>query len=192
MFDFDDTAILDLIHQRLDVIGPKNHTVIFPGSFNPIHDGHRQMADIAAQWFGEVVCFEVSIANVDKPPLDLPEIKKRLHQFSDSWPVVLSRAPLFSQKATLFPKSTFVIGADTALRLDDPKYYQGAPQQRDAAIDQIKQLGCRFLVFGRVVETQFQDARQLQLSSCLADICDAVPETDFRVDLRSRDLRKPE
>lgn len=35
----------------------------------------------------------------------------------------LPQAPLYAQKARLFPGSVFVIGYDTAIRLLDPKYY---------------------------------------------------------------------
>lgn len=33
------------------------------------------------------------------------------------------QAPLFTDKATLFPGATFVVGYDTAVRLVDEKYY---------------------------------------------------------------------
>ena len=35
------------------------------------------------------------------------------------------QAPLFTLKARLYPRSTFVVGWDTAVRLVMPKYYDG-------------------------------------------------------------------
>ncbi|HND56251.1 MAG TPA: hypothetical protein PLV92_27730, partial [Pirellulaceae bacterium] len=48
--------------------------LVFPGAFNPLHDGHRHMAKWASDHLGQPVAFELSIENVDKPPLDFLEI----------------------------------------------------------------------------------------------------------------------
>jgi len=41
---------------------------IYPGSFNPIHEGHQQVIDIAKQMFDEV--YIVICQNPQKPPID--------------------------------------------------------------------------------------------------------------------------
>ena len=48
---------------------------IFPGAFNPLHQGHLRMSEIAAKRLGVPVEFELSIENVDKPPLDYTEMQ---------------------------------------------------------------------------------------------------------------------
>lgn len=69
-------------------------------------------------------CFELSIGNADKGLLPLEEIKRRVAQFTQAGlPLVVTQAPLFSQKAELFPKSMFVVGYDTAVRLVRADYY---------------------------------------------------------------------
>ena len=130
--------------------------VLFPGAFNPLHAGHRRMAELAAEIVGAPVEFEMTILNVDKPPLDYVEIERRLVQFGASETVWLTRTPTFVEKSTQFPGATFVVGADTIRRIAEPRYYGGNVKGRDAAIEEIARRGCRFLVFGRALGKSLQ------------------------------------
>ena len=162
---------------------------LFPGAFNPIHSAHRRMAEIAAQRLGCPVMFELSTANVEKPPLDFVEIAERLEQFPNQQ-VLLTRAPRFVQKAELVPGCTFVVGVDTIVRIGDSKYYQGGDAERDAAIAAIAGAGCRFLVFGRCVQGLFRALSDLStIPEPLRTLCDEVPESVFREDISSTELR---
>lgn len=161
---------------------------LFPGAFNPIHSAHVRMAAIAADRLGCPVTFELSITNVDKPPLDFMEIAGRLAQLTGH-PVMLTHAPQFVEKAQLAPGCTFVVGGDTVIRIGDRKYYDGNPIERDAAIEQIASAGCRFLVFGRSVQGKFQSLTNTDIPASLRAICDEVPESEFREDISSTELR---
>ena len=93
------------------------HT-IFPGSFNPPHRGHVEMATFSAQRTGVTTEFELSARNVDKPPLDALEILRRVNALDAAVPnasVWVSNAPRFIEKAELMPRSNFILGADTIL-----------------------------------------------------------------------------
>ena len=188
----DSDAIGRLVEGKVDVIGGGGSIVkvVFPGSFNPRHDGHHQMAGIAAKRLGEPVYYEISIQNVDKPALGSATIRKRLQQFDASENVLLTRTPLFDQKANLFRDATFIVGADTVIRLDDAKYYQGDIALRDQSIERLHSLGASFLVFGRLIDRKFESAKTISLSPSLRSLCQFVPETEFRIDLQSRDLRE--
>jgi len=105
---------------RVDAPPPR---LLLPGSFNPLHRAHRELADRAAAHFGEPVEYELSIVNVDKPELDEATLRLRGWQFQNLARLRYTRTPRFDQKATLFPGVRFVIGADTALRLIAPRYY---------------------------------------------------------------------
>ena len=103
---------------------------VFPGAFHPLHAGHRRMAEIAAAELGVPVEFEISIVNVDKPPLDFIEIEHRVSQFAPQQLVWLTRAATFEEKSARFPGVTFVVGVDTMRRIADPPLPRRRPRRR--------------------------------------------------------------
>jgi hypothetical protein len=161
---------------------------LLSGSFNPLHTGHERLAQVAAVALGQPVAFELPILNADKPPLGYAELVRRLEQFRGRHTVVLSRAPLFLEKATLFPGCAFVLGYDTAVRLVDPDYY-GGEAGRDAALAAIRDHGCRFLVAGRVADGAFRTLADIAIPPGYADLFSAIPEHMFRADLSSSEIR---
>jgi hypothetical protein len=165
--------------------------ILFPGAFNPPHWGHERMAEIADQRYGRPVTFELSITNVDKPPLDFIEISDRIEQLAGRR-VLLTRAPTFVEKARLAPRCVFVVGSDTLERIADPSYYDGDAAKRDAAISEIAAIGCRFLVFGRTLEEQFMPLSAVNFPEALRALCEEVPESEFRADISSTKLRGQE
>jgi hypothetical protein len=168
--------------------GSGARTLLFPGAFNPLHAGHERMAQVASQHCGMPVTFEISIVNVDKPPLDFLEIADRLEQFSGQQ-VLVTRAATFVEKAQYFPNCVFMVGADTLLRIDDTLYYGGEAARRDASIATIADQGCRFLVFGRAAGGRFETLSDLEISPALRSLCEEVPESTFRADISSTELR---
>jgi nicotinamide mononucleotide (NMN) deamidase PncC len=163
---------------------------VFPGEFNPLHVGHQRMAQIAEDILGVPVELEISITNVDKPPLDYLEIQRRVSQFGPDQAVWLSRAARFTEKSRLFPMSTFVVGIDTLRRIAAPRYYGNDPAACAAAIDLIASRGCRFLVFGRNLGTGFVTFRDLELPPKLSALCTEVPAEKFREDITSTSIRR--
>ena len=128
--------------------------VLLPGSFNPFHHGHEQLLGAAtksASASAGFPCYELAIENADKGVLDASEIRRRLQIFRErNLPLVLTRAPLFTQKAKLFPGATFVVGYDTATRLLMPKYYGNSFENMVQQFQLLHDAGCRFIVGGRV------------------------------------------
>lgn len=176
--------------KNAEAIAPR---VVFPGAFNPLHDGHRRMAAIAAQRLDAPVHFEISVENVDKLPLDYTEMQLRAAQFeSADAPLWFTRAPTFEEKSAIFPGATFVVGADTLVRIGQPCYYHNDPTAAEDAIQQIADRGCRFLVFGRLVKGKFQTLDDLPLAASLRQLCDEVSAEEFRADVSSTELRMRE
>ncbi|MFO0878479.1 MAG: hypothetical protein U0840_14160 [Gemmataceae bacterium] len=173
------------------LVGPDQGTrprALLPGSFNPLHAGHRGLAAAAAKVLGCPVEFELSIVNVDKPPLDAAEVARRASQFTPPESLWVTRAPTFLQKAELFPGTWWVVGADTALRIVQGRYYadeQGVAQ----ALEAIRERGCRFLVAGRLGHSGYQCLPDLPIPPDASDLFEALPEEAFRVDLSSTELR---
>ena len=61
------------------------------------------------------------------------------------------------------------------------------------AVEEMRSLGCRFLVYGRIYETgTFKTANELPLPQALKAICTNVPESEFRTDLSSTVMRAKE
>lgn len=174
---------------RIDAPERPGTTVIYPGAFNPLHAGHRRIAQVAQQRTGKPAEFEISVVNVDKPPLSYAEVARRVQQFPPEAIVWLTRAPTFADKSRAFPGCTFLVGADTLMRIADVRYYDHQPDRRSKAIHEIAANGCRFLVFGRLIGARFCSLEQLQLPDDLRALCEAVPAEEFRFDISSTALR---
>jgi hypothetical protein len=162
---------------------------LLPGSFNPLHRGHIELAAAAAARLGVPVHFELSITNADKPELPIDEVERRLAQFISVGPIWLTRSATFEQKAALFPGAAFVLGYDTAVRVVDPRYY-GGDEARDAALQRLLDAGCRLVVGGRLDEGgAFRVWEGGVVSEEFASLFIALAESDFRADVSSRALR---
>ena len=162
---------------------------LLPGSFRPFHYGHEQLARAAEQILGGEVVFELSVLNVDKPPLEETEVRQRLTQFAGKATVVLTRAETFRKKADLFPGCTFVIGWDTAVRLVAPRYYGGEESAMLTALAEIWAAGCRFLVAGREEDGIFRTLADVPVPAGFHTIFQDIPEALFRADVSSTALR---
>lgn len=162
---------------------------VLPGSFNPLHEGHRELRGAAEAWLGGPVYYELSVTNADKPPLDRSAIESRLAQFEEH-PVWITSAPTFVKKAERLPNVAFIVGADTALRIVDPRYYGGSEAALEAALAAIRQTGCRFLVAGRLFHGQFLSASDIPIPEGHEDLFEPLPETHFRRDVSSTELRQ--
>lgn len=122
---------------------------LLSSSCNPLHIGHTSMADWVRENFGQSVMIELCVKNVDKIPLDYTEIADRVRETEDTInnnlnidDLILTSTGLFSDKAKIFPGTTFVVGTDTIRRINEHP-------ELDDHIKTFRKQGCRFLVFSQ-------------------------------------------
>lgn len=166
---------------------PPRGVGILAGSFNPLHSGHAEMAEMLQARLGVAVHFELAIRNADKPPIDYLTIRQRLEQFDDQ-PVWLTNSATFVEKSRVFPGNLFIVGMDTIARIGDPRYYP-EPGGLRRAIDELRDNQTRFVVFGRHDGSRFVTLEDLPLLPELKALCEEIPESEFRNDVSSTLLR---
>lgn len=183
-----------LIHKEISHYFPKplrpefdtSRLTLFPGSFNPLHDGHKEMVEIAEEpHCSGPVLYEISVTNVDKPPLDYIEISKRCKQFDGN--LVLTNAPLVVQKARIFPNSKFLCGFDSWARIIDPKYYNDDPAMTAIVMGELKNLGASFTVYAREVNGE---VRQLAADAFTYGLAAPAPKVPKYMGCSSTKIRQ--
>lgn len=111
---------------------------VVPGSFNPLHDGHR------ALFYGirDKGYFEVSIAREGKLGYTHQELNQILEQFNWYAPVIITNQPRFSDKIEIFQKAQifpiFHVGHDCAARIVEMH-----------SVEEIERWEGEFVVYGR-------------------------------------------
>lgn len=178
---------------------PPQGAVVLAGSFNPLHFGHEGMLAAAARITGRSPAYELSVTNVDKPPIPRREVERRLAQFRGKARVVLTRAPTFPEKSALMPGTVFVIGFDTAARLFPEKYYPPYDPAKDLthsgsavalAMNTVRRNRCSFIVAGRVdADGRFHSLRELDIPAQHRELLEELPESAFRADVSSTEMR---
>lgn len=213
---------------------------VYPGSFNPLHSGHCELVAAAMRSVGTesttahpagVSVFEIAAVNADKPSLSREVLLQRIAQFHPTHPIgktlqtsginnyciCVTSKPFFVDKSDFFPGCRFVIGADTAVRLIDSKYYVDKSdalsgdveeQQARAGLNMVTALskivasnGCSFIVGGRVKQgastPTFETWSDLERGSPVARLLPqsikrvfkSLSEAQFRADISSTDIR---
>lgn len=162
---------------------------LLPGSFSPLHQGHRGLVQAAGKILAANVGYEISVTNVDKPVLEEKEILERLAQFADDESVLLTRAETFFKKARLFPGRTFVVGWDTAVRLVAPRYYNDDQETMLLALAEMWAGGTKFLVAGREDQGIFKTLKDVHIPQGFEPLFSDLPENSFREDVSSTQLR---
>ena len=162
---------------------------VLSGSFDPLHVGHRDLASVASDTLEMPVTLEMSVANVDKPTLTAPTVRERISQFAGTYDVVLTKVPTFAEKSRVLPGCCFVIGYDTMKRLVAPKYYGKSERNMMSALATIAESNGRFLVAGRLEDGAFRTLSDVEVPSQFRSMFESIPESSFRQDISSTDLR---
>jgi len=191
------------------------NAIIFPGSFNPLTIGHIQLIIKAINHLGfsledhPPIILEIGL-NADKGALTKVQIEERINQISDQLKIhglknigiAVTSSPLYSQKTEIFQECTFLVGADTAIRLLDPKYTQNCLFELIYSLTLIQSRGTKFLIGPRLTSIKNKDGIVSEAFLSLKEILDIsqvklpdkcremfleIPE--FRVDFSSTLVR---
>ncbi len=169
--------------------------LVLAGSFNPLHDGHREMLAAASALTGKTGYLEISIQNVDKPLLPRKELERRAAAIASAGlPLIVTSAPRFTEKSSVLPGASFVIGYDTLLRLLDEKYYPdhiaGTASAVENSLDIVEENRCQFVVAGRADEERvFKELAIVDIPPRYRKMFIGLSESQFRSDLSSTELR---
>lgn len=169
--------------------------LVLAGSFNPFHAGHRQMLAAASELTGKDGYLEISIHNVDKPLLPRQELDRRAVIIASSGlSLIVTSAPRFTEKSSVLPGTSFVIGYDTFVRLLDEKYYPdhdaGEASAVENSLNLIEENQCQFVVAGRADENLvFKELTVTDIPWRYRNMFIGLSESQFRSDVSSTELR---
>lgn len=191
-------AVCLRLPSRQEISPPPKISALLPGSFAPFHAGHAHMKQVAEKHLGTEVALELAIRNADKPPLDYLEIDARLAKIAEEtagenqpFLIYITNLPLFHQKGTIFPHTTFVVGTDTISRIADPVYCRRNGEDfLSRELHFLAEQGDRFLVLGRLIDGNFKTLEELELPTELRNISYGLSETEFREDISSTAIRE--
>lgn len=119
-----------------------NGLALFPGAFNPPHDGHFWMARENA------ATFHITIDPPHKPALSIAQVLQRAKLLDGFSRLFTEGDPLYLDKARRFPGAKILIGADAVARMLEPKW----GVEIGSLLRELRQLGIRLLVADREMD----------------------------------------
>ncbi len=151
--------------------------VIYPGSFNPMHWGHKDVMHMVSEMTGLLVEHQIERFPKHKPELSYDDMV-RLAEYSV---LFTSGQPLYIDKARRNPGKAMIVGVDALRQMLDPKW----GHEPVAMLDEFDKLGTKFYVPGRVisgVETRLKDIDVLGFDRLFIDVpvCTDVSSTQIR------------
>jgi hypothetical protein len=166
--------------------------VLFPGSFDPCHEGHVMTADAVERQYGRRVAYTVTADPVHKPSLRAVDLLDRVASIrlggGRTRTIVLTeRDPLFIDKARQFPGAGIALGVDALVRMLDPAW---GPKVGEM-LETFRVLGTRFYVVGRSVDGRWTTIDDLPIPERFRRLFESVTGRHDVSSTELRGLREP-
>lgn len=122
--------------------------VLFPGAFDPPHEGHLGGAERVRQTSRRPVVFATTVDPPHKAALTSAEVLRRAIALEGHDVVFTQGDPLYLDKARRFPGRAFVVGADALVRMLDPRWGVDVT----SLVSELRALGAHFYVVPRLID----------------------------------------
>lgn len=193
-----------------DINLPEN-TLVFPGTFNPIHNGHIELVKVALIKLGwditkpnPLIVFDIGCNNADKGFKSIDEIKKIIDQnviiLKDSgitnFAFSVSSVSLYSDKSYIYKNCYILQGSDTFERVLNTKYYEHSEYKLIFSLTEIFMNGCKLIIGGRLSSPSdstilISDKKFITASSIINEKGKNIPAKilDTYIELSEEDFR---
>lgn len=171
---------------------PDKNMAIMPGAYNPPHEGHFGTAKHVMDEYGKSVIFEVTAEPPHKEFLTVQQLLQRSKLLQGYDRLFTRKEPLYLDKAKAFPGVPLVLGADSMIRMLDPKW----GLDLNLMFMEFKRLNTKLLVSGRVVDNKFVTCKDILLDlyknnkHIWAQSQGVILPVNGRYDISSTELRK--
>lgn len=164
--------------KRLKAPSNGNGLVLFPGAFNPPHEGHYWMAK------EHQATFHITINPPHKPALTVGEMLQRAKML-EGFPVLFTKDdPLYLDKARRFPGAKILVGVDAMERMLEPKW----GVEVGPLLQEFRQLGIKLLVADRELNGKVMTLDDLK--NAPEDICQRILRPAQHLGMSSTKIRE--
>lgn len=178
--------------KRYDKLPEGSVYAMMPGSFNPPHEGHFGLARSFRHTHSKNVLFEIGTNPPHKDPPTVQELLQRAKMLKGYDVLFTKDIPKFIEKARAYPGMPLIMGADTLLRILDPKW---GTQPQDL-IRELRKLRTKLFVAERLVDGKPVDCDDIvdDLDDILSDeemdmAYWVIQDLEGRWDISSTELR---
>ena len=168
---------------RLEKLPIKKYSLrgaLFPGAFNPPHAGHLGMVEAYVNYFGGPVAFAIESKSPHKGDLTVSNMLQRAKTLHHQDRLFTSGLPLYVDKANAYPGLGIILGVDSLIRLQDPKW----GVNKDDLILNFLKLRTQFYVTDRVI-----DGKLVRLNDISTEL--RCKRLTGRWDVSSSEVRNP-